>query len=59
MAYYARDDFFNNPEVLRRSVEILKGTLTLDWMAIDVERVKCRPSNARRGLTFADINVGG
>ncbi len=58
MAYYARDDFFNNPEILARSVEILKGNLTLDWRDLDIERVKCRPSNARRGLTFADTNVG-
>ena len=58
MAYYARDDFFNNPEILERSVEILRGKLTLDWMSLDIERVKCRPSDAKRGLTFADVNVG-
>jgi hypothetical protein len=58
MGYYARDDFFNNPEILERSVEILKGTVTLDWMRLDIEEAKCRPSDARRGLTFADTNVG-
>jgi len=58
MAYYARDDFFNNPEVLARSVQILKGNVTLDWMKLDVKRANCRPSNARRGLTFEDTNVG-
>ncbi len=58
MGYYARDDFFNNPEVLQRSVEILKGNLQLDWMSLDVERGGCRPSNSRRGLTFDDTNVG-
>jgi hypothetical protein len=58
MGYYARDDFFNNPEVLQRSIEILKGNLKLDWMAIDVEKIRCRPSDPRRGLTFADTNVG-
>jgi hypothetical protein len=58
MAYYARDDFFNNPEILERSVQILKGNLTLDWMKLDVERPKCKPSDARRGLTFEDTNVG-
>ena len=58
MAYYARDDFFNNPEILERSVEILKGNLKLDWMGLDIEKVKCRPSDARRGLTFDDTNVG-
>ena len=58
MGYYARDDFFNNPEILQRSVEILKGTLTLDWMKLGVEQVRCRPSDPRRGLTFEDTNRG-
>ncbi len=58
MGYYARDDFFNNPEVLERSVEILRGKLQLDWMGLDVERGDCRPSDPRRGLTFEDINTG-
>ncbi|MCP5059442.1 MAG: hypothetical protein GY937_22285 [bacterium] len=58
MSYYARDDFFNNPEVLARSVDILKGNLKLEWMGIDVERAACRPRDARRGLTFGDTNVG-
>ena len=58
MSYSARDDFFNNPEVLERSVDILKGNLKLDWMKIDVEEAKCRPSDPRRGLTFGDTNVG-
>jgi len=59
MGYYARDDFFNNPEVLQRSVEILKGNLKLDWMKIKVDKAGCRPSNARRGLDFADTNISG
>jgi hypothetical protein len=58
MAYYARDDFFNNPEVLERSVDIFRGNLKLDWMDLDIEKVKCRPSDPRRGLTFEDVNVG-
>lgn len=58
MAYYARDDFFNNPEILERSVEILKGNLTLEWMGLDLERSKCRPSQGQRGLTLGDTNVG-
>ncbi len=58
MGYYARDDFFNNPELLERSGEILKGRLTLDWMKLDVERGDHRPSQAKRGLTFDDLNKG-
>ncbi len=58
MGYYARDDFFNNPELIERSGQILKGNVTLDWMDLDVEAARCRPSDNRRGLTFDDLNVG-
>ena len=58
MAYYARDDFFHNPELLARSVEILRGNVTLDWMNLEIEKVSCRPSHNDRGLTFDDTNVG-
>jgi hypothetical protein len=58
MGYYARDDFFNNPELIERAGEILKGRMSLDWMSLDVEHAGCRPSHPRRGLTFDDTNVG-
>jgi hypothetical protein len=58
MAYYAREDFFNDPELIARSVEVLKGNLKLDWMALDVEKVRCHPSHPERGLTYDDVNVG-
>ncbi len=58
MAYYAPKDFMNNPELLDQLVQIFKGNLTLDWMKIESERVRCRPSHPDRGLTFGDVNVG-
>ena len=58
MAYYARKDFVNNPELTDKSVEILKGNPTFDWMDLEIERVRCRPSNPDRGLTYDDTNVG-
>jgi len=58
MAYYAREDFFNNPEILKGAVEILKGRLALEWMELDVERAQCRSRHPRRGLTLDDTNVG-
>jgi hypothetical protein len=58
VAYYARDDFFHAPELVERSVEVLKGNLKLDWMKLDIEKVTCRPSHPDRGLTFDDCNVG-
>lgn len=58
MGYYARDDFFNNADILAQSVEILKGNLGLDWMRLDLEPAKCRSSHGGRGLTLGDTNVG-
>jgi len=58
LAYYAREDFFKDPELIERAAEIFKGKLTLDWMKLDIEKVRCRPSRADRGLTYDDTNVG-
>jgi hypothetical protein len=58
MAYYARNDFFNSPELVERSVEVLRGNLSLDWAEVPTERVRCRPSQGERGLTYDDTNVG-
>ncbi|MEE9279129.1 MAG: hypothetical protein V3V67_03040 [Myxococcota bacterium] len=58
MAYYARDDFLSNPELLEMPGQIFQGKLSLDWMEVDTEKVRCRPSHAERGLTYDDINVG-
>jgi hypothetical protein len=58
MAYYARNDFFNSPELVERSVEVFRGKLSLDWARVATERVRCRPSHPERGLTYDDTNVG-
>ena len=58
MAYYAREDFFHNPELIEKSAQILKGKLFLDWMDVDTEKVRCRPSRPELGLTYDDTNVG-
>ena len=58
MAYYAPEDFLSNPELLEAPGRIFGGKLALDWMKVDTERVRCRPSHAERGLTYDDTNVG-
>jgi hypothetical protein len=58
MAYYAREDFFNNPELIEKSVDVFRGKLSLDWADVGTERVRCRPSHPDRGLTYGDTNVG-
>jgi hypothetical protein len=58
MSYFAREEVFNDPRLLERISRILAGKLELDWMELDIERVRCRPRDAKRGLTYADTNVG-
>lgn len=58
MAYYAPIDFLADEAFLTRMKRMRSGELALDWMDTKVERVRCRPKNARRGLTYADIDVG-
>ena len=58
MAYYSREEFFKDPELIKRAGEIFKGKLSLDWMKLDIEKVRCRPAQADRGLTYDDTNVG-
>src|SRR5439155_1242714 len=36
----------------------MKGDLELSWMDEPRERVRCRPQNERRGLTFRDLDMG-
>jgi hypothetical protein len=58
MAYYAQTDYFSDPQIVERIQHLLAGELKLDWMATATERVRCRPREAERGLTYEDINVG-
>ncbi len=58
MAYYAPTDFLADDAFLDGFRKIRNGELTLDWMEAKTERVKCRPKNPRRGLTYQDIDVG-
>ncbi len=58
MAYYAKENVFRDPEVMERMAEILQGRPRLDWMKLEIERVRCRPSKPGFGLRYEDTNVG-
>jgi hypothetical protein len=58
MAYYAQTDYFSDPRIIERIQHLLAGELALDWMQTPAERVRCRPRDAAKGLTYDDINVG-
>lgn len=58
MSYFAAKDFFEDDELVEFVSSILSGNLTLSWYDVQTARVKARPSDPRRGLTYADCNLG-
>src|SRR5205807_1445416 len=58
MAYYAEKDFFEDDELIQLVTSILEGNLTLDWYRVETPRVRARPADPARGLTYEDCNLG-
>jgi len=59
MAYLSTIDFFEDKAFIDRYQYTLRtGELDLSWMQAATEKVHCEPQNARRGLTFRDLDVG-
>jgi hypothetical protein len=59
MSYLSTTDFAEDKQFVDRFQRMMKGDLELSWMETERERVRCRPQNERRGLTFRDLDVGG
>ena len=58
MAYYAEKDFFEDDKLIELVTGILSGNLTLEWYRVDTPRLRARPADPQRGLTYADCNLG-
>ncbi|MBW2414846.1 MAG: hypothetical protein JRG76_10095 [Deltaproteobacteria bacterium] len=58
MSYIAPKDFSQDPEILAQVTKVMSGELDLSWMESIRERITARPTQARRGLTLDDINLG-
>src|SRR6266550_3307078 len=58
MAYYAENDFFEDDELIALVTSILEGNLTLDWYRVDTPRLRAKPADPARGLTYEDCNLG-
>jgi len=58
MGYYAAKDFFEDEKLVEFVTAILSGKLTLSWYDPGPTRVKARPADPGRGLTYADCNLG-
>ncbi len=58
MAYYAEKDFFEDERLLELVNSILAGNLTLEWYGVENARLRARPADPKRGLTYQDCDLG-
>jgi hypothetical protein len=58
VAFYADKDYTEDQAVLDAMNSVMQGNLTLHWFDAKTEKVKCKPGDARRGLTYEDTNAG-
>jgi hypothetical protein len=58
MSYFAEKDYFEDPELFALTQRVMSGDLTLTWWNAKTERVRAEVRDPRRGLTYADCNLG-
>ena len=58
MAYYAEKNFFEDEQLIALVTDILSGNLTLEWYTAQGARLRARPADPGRGLTYEDCNLG-
>jgi hypothetical protein len=58
MGYFAEKDFFEDDQLLELVTAILSGNLTLEWYGVENARLRARPADPTRGLTYDDCNLG-
>lgn len=58
MAFYADKDYTVDQEVLLKMQEVMKGNLGLHWYDAKTEKIRGRPRDFRRGLTYDDLDIG-
>ncbi|HVA82148.1 MAG TPA: hypothetical protein VNF29_14570 [Candidatus Binataceae bacterium] len=58
MAFYADKDYTTDQTVFEAVNQVMSGNLTLFWYDAKTEKVKGRPADPRRGLTYQDLDLG-
>jgi hypothetical protein len=58
MSFYGSTDYRDNSDLALRMRDIRKGNLDLGWLKAGTEQYKFNAENARRGLTYMDLNKG-
>ena len=58
MAFYADKDYTEDQAVLDAMNAVMQGNLTLHWFNANTEKIKAKPGDRRRGLTYEDLDIG-
>jgi hypothetical protein len=58
VAFYADKDYTQDQAVLDAINSVMQGNLTLHWLDAHTEKIRGRASDARRGLTYQDLDIG-
>ena len=58
MAFYADKDYSEDQSVFELAASVMQGNLTMFWWNAKTEKIKGRPSDPKRGLTFQDLDIG-
>jgi hypothetical protein len=58
VAFYADKDYTQDQAVLDAMTAVMQGNLSLHWFNANTEKIKPAPSDARRGLTYEDLDIG-
>jgi hypothetical protein len=58
VAFYADKDYTEDETVLEAANKVMQGQLGLHWYDAKTEKVKGKPADFRRGLTYKDLDIG-
>jgi len=58
VAFYADKDYTQDETVLEAANQVMAGNLSLHWYDANTEKIKGKPSDLRRGLTYQDLDIG-
>jgi len=58
VAYYADKDYTIDQAALQAAQEVMQGKLSLHWFDAKTEKIKGKPRDFKRGLTYDDLDIG-
>ena len=58
MAFYADKDYSIDEAALEAANQVMQGNLSLHWYDAKTQKIKGKPADLRRGLTYQDLDIG-